>query len=51
MRAALTDGRLTFGIVYTYVRPNWLANTDTVCAMIGAGYGSNRRLPGQIAHQ
>lgn len=51
MRAALTNGRLTFGIVYTYVRPNWLANTDTVCAMIGAGYGSNQRLPGQIAHQ
>ncbi|AKN15833.1 hypothetical protein MHAE_17735 [Mycobacterium haemophilum DSM 44634] len=39
MRAALDSGRMTFGIVYTYVRPNWSANADTVRSMINAGGG------------
>lgn len=79
MRSAFDSGRLTFGIVYTYARPNWWANANTVRSMIdavriigyanaydffnmwrvrpaglrviGAGYGSNPNLPGQVAHQ
>lgn len=44
MRAALDSGRLTFGIVYTYVRPNWSANADTVCSMIDAAGGLHPRV-------
>lgn len=44
MRAALTNGRLTFGIVYTYVRPNWLANANTVRTMIDAAGGLHPRV-------
>ena len=44
MRAALDDGRLTFGIVYTYCRPNWQANADTVRAMIDANGGLHPRV-------
>lgn len=37
MRTAFDDGRLTFGIVYTYVRSaSWRANADTVQAMFAA---------------
>jgi hypothetical protein len=44
MRGALDSGRLTFGIVYTYVRPNWLANANTVRSMIDAGGGLHPRV-------
>jgi hypothetical protein len=44
MRAALDSGRMTFGIVYTYVRPNWLDNANTVRSMIDAGGGLHPRV-------
>lgn len=44
MRGALDSRRLEFGIVYTYVRPNWLANANTVRAMIDAEGGLHRRV-------
>lgn len=44
MRAALDSRRLEFGIVYTYVRPNWLANANTVRTMIDTGGGLHRRV-------
>lgn len=44
MRGAIDSGRLTFGIVYTYVRPNWQANADTVRAMIDAEGGLHPRV-------
>ena len=44
MRTALDDGKLTFGIVYTYCRPNWQANADTVRAMIDANGGLHPRV-------
>jgi hypothetical protein len=37
MRIALDSGRIAFGIVYTYVRPNWLDNANTVRAKTAAG--------------
>ena len=39
MRGALDSGRMTFGIVYTYVRPNWSDTADTVRSMIDAAGG------------
>jgi hypothetical protein len=30
MRKALESGKLVFGIVYTYARPNWQDNANTV---------------------
>lgn len=37
VRTALDAGRLTFGIVYTYVRPaTWKSNAETVQAMFAA---------------
>ncbi len=44
MRGALDSGRLVFGIVYTYCRPNWLANATTVRAMIDANGGLHPRI-------
>jgi hypothetical protein len=44
MRGALDSGRMTFGIVYTYVRPNWLDNAATVRSMIDAGGGLHPRV-------
>lgn len=45
MRRALDSGKLTFGIVYTYVRPDiWQANADTVRAMIDANGGLHPRV-------
>jgi hypothetical protein len=44
MRTALDSGRMMFGIVYTYVRPNWQANADTVRTMIDAGGGLHPRV-------
>ena len=44
MRSALDSGRLVFGIVYTYCRPNWLANATTVRAMIDANGGVHPRI-------
>lgn len=44
MRSAIDSGRMTFGIVYTYVRPNWQANADTVRAMIDAEGGLHPRV-------
>ncbi len=45
MRTALDDGRLTFGIVYTYVRPaTWQSNADTVKAMFAANGGLHPRV-------
>jgi hypothetical protein len=44
MRKALDDGRLEFGIIYTYCRPNWQANADTVRAMIDANGGLHPRV-------
>lgn len=45
MRAALDDGRLTFGIVYTYVRTaSWASNAETVKAMFAANGGLHSRV-------
>jgi hypothetical protein len=44
MRAALDSKRLSFGIIYTYVRPNWLANANTVRSMIDAEGGLHPRV-------
>jgi hypothetical protein len=44
MRAALDSGRMTFGIVYTYARPNWLENANTVRSMIESGGGLHPRV-------
>ncbi|MEZ0365519.1 hypothetical protein ACAG26_17695 [Mycobacterium sp. pUA109] len=44
MRTALDSGRLTFGIVYTYVRPNWQANANTVQSMLNANGGLHPRV-------
>ena len=44
MRTALDSARLTFGIVYTYVRPNWQANADTVRETIDAAGGLHPRV-------
>lgn len=45
MRSALDDGRLTFGIVYTYVRPaTWQSNAATVQAMFAENGGLHPRV-------
>jgi hypothetical protein len=44
MRRALDSGRMTFGIVYTHVRRNWLANANTVRSTIDAGGGLHPRV-------
>jgi hypothetical protein len=44
MRSALTNGALTFGIVYTYARPNWQENADTVRSMIEQAGGLHPRV-------
>ncbi|MCU1676127.1 MAG: hypothetical protein JWM93_885 [Frankiales bacterium] len=44
MRAALDSGKLAFGIVYTYVRPNWQGNASTVRAMIDGAGGLHPRV-------
>jgi hypothetical protein len=44
MRTSLDSGRMTFGIVYTYARPNWQANADTVRTMIDSGGGLHPRV-------
>ncbi|WP_232491066.1 glycoside hydrolase family 25 domain-containing protein [Mycobacterium dioxanotrophicus] len=44
MRKALDDGKLVFGIVYTYCRPNWQANANTVRTMIDANGGLHPRV-------
>nr|WP_318276353.1 NlpC/P60 family protein [Mycobacterium eburneum] len=45
MRAALDSGRLTFGIVYTYVRPGtWQSNAQTVIDTINANGGLHPRV-------
>jgi hypothetical protein len=44
LRTALDGGRLTLGIVYTYVRPNWLGNANTLRSMIDAGGGLHPRV-------
>ncbi|BDE11268.1 MULTISPECIES: hypothetical protein [Mycobacterium] len=44
MRTALDSGRLAFGIVYTYVRPNWQATADTVRSAIDAQGGLHPRV-------
>ena len=44
MRGALDGGRITFGIVYIYVRPDWSDNADTVRSMIDAGGGLHPRV-------
>ncbi|ACC42291.1 conserved hypothetical bacteriophage protein [Mycobacterium marinum M] len=45
MRAALNSGKLTFGIVYTYVRPQtWQSNAATVKQMIDAAGGLHPRI-------
>ena len=44
VRAALDSGRMTFGIVYTDVRPNWSDAADTVRSMIDAGGGLHPRV-------
>ncbi|WOR07358.1 hypothetical protein QDR78_18795 [Mycobacterium marinum] len=45
MRAALNSGKLTFGIVYTYVRPQtWQSNAATVKQMIDAAGGLHPRV-------
>ncbi len=44
MRNALDSGRLVFGIVYTYCRPNWQANAGTVRTMIDANGGLHPRV-------
>lgn len=45
MRRALDAGRLTFGIIYTYVRPSsWQANAATVRQMIDANGGLHPRV-------
>jgi hypothetical protein len=35
---------MTFGIVYTHARPNWLDNANTVRSMIDAGGGLQPRV-------
>lgn len=45
MRAALDSGQLTFGILYTYVRPSeWASNGQTMMAMIDANGGLHPRV-------
>jgi hypothetical protein len=44
MHNALNSGRLLFGIVYTYVRPNWQDNASTVRSMIDANGGLHPRV-------
>lgn len=45
MRKALDSGQLTFGIVYTYVRPSeWASNGQTMMAMIDANGGLHPRV-------
>lgn len=44
MRDALDTGRMALGIVYTYVRPNWLDNAITVRSMIDAAGGLHPRV-------
>jgi hypothetical protein len=44
MRTALDNGTLTFGIVYTYARPNWQENVDTVRSMVDEGGGLHPRV-------
>nr|WP_280835655.1 hypothetical protein [Mycolicibacterium frederiksbergense] len=44
MRTALDDGKLVFGIVYTYCRPNWQANAGTVRSVIDANGGLHPRI-------
>jgi hypothetical protein len=45
MRSALDSGKLTFGIVYTYVRPaTWDTNRDTVINTINANGGLHPRV-------
>ena len=44
MRAALSSGRLEFGIVYTYCHSNWQENADTVRSMIDTNGGLHPRV-------
>ncbi|MGV9800957.1 hypothetical protein ACWDTP_23205 [Mycobacterium sp. NPDC003449] len=44
MRRALDNDKLVFGIVYTYCRPNWQANADTVRSMIDGTGGLHPRI-------
>lgn len=44
MRKALESGKLVFGIVYTYARPNWQDNANTVRSMIDANGGLHPRV-------
>jgi hypothetical protein len=44
MRQALSSGRLTSGIVYTYCRPNWQDNVATVQSMIDGNGGLHPRV-------
>ena len=44
MRRALDSGKLVFGIAYTYCRPNWQDNANTVRSMIEANGGLHPRV-------
>jgi hypothetical protein len=44
MRARIDSGHLVFGIVYTYLRPNWQANVDTVQEMLNDNGGLHPRV-------
>lgn len=45
MKRALDSGRLTFGIIYSYIRPaTWKANLDTIIAQINANGGLHDRV-------
>jgi hypothetical protein len=44
VRRALDSGKLVFGIVYTYCRPNWQDNADTVRSTIDANGGLHPRV-------
>jgi hypothetical protein len=39
MKSALDSGKLTMGIVYTYVRPNWQGTANTIRNMFGDNGG------------
>jgi len=44
MCSRIDSGKLVFGIVYTYNRPNWLDNANTVKDMINANGGLHPRV-------
>ena len=44
MHTALDTGKLVFGIVYTYCRPDWQDNANTVRSMINANGGLHPRV-------